>query len=83
MLHDKGLELKAKGFALGVRVEHSQELIDKIQYHGRVNDEFLPPATYSLVTQIGTNQTNITTINNKTDCTAEFFIIRCSNTYCL
>ncbi len=52
MLHDKGLELKAKGFALGVRVEHSQELIDKIQYHGRVNDEFLSPATYSLVTQI-------------------------------
>ena len=31
LLHGKGLELKAKGFALGVRVEHSQELIDKIQ----------------------------------------------------
>ena len=52
LLHAKGLELKAKGFALGVRVEHAQELIDKIQYHGRVNDEFLPPATYSLVTQV-------------------------------
>ncbi len=52
LLHSKGLELKAKGFALGVRIEHAQELIDKIQYHGRVNDEFLPPATYSLVTQV-------------------------------
>lgn len=52
LLHSKGLELQAKGFALGVRVEHAQELIDKIQYHGRLNDDFLPPATYSLVTQV-------------------------------
>lgn len=52
LLHNKGLELKAKAFALGVRIEHAQELIDKIQYHGRVNDEFLPPASYSLVTQV-------------------------------
>ena len=52
LLHDKGLELKAKAFALGVRIEHAQELIDKIQYHGRVNDSFLPPASYSLVTQV-------------------------------
>jgi uncharacterized FAD-dependent dehydrogenase len=52
LLHSKGLELKAKAFALGVRIEHAQELIDKIQYHGRVNDSFLPPASYSLVTQV-------------------------------
>lgn len=52
LLHSKGLELKAKAFALGVRIEHAQELIDKIQYHGRVNDDFLPPASYSLVTQV-------------------------------
>lgn len=52
LLHHKGLELKAKAFALGVRIEHAQELIDKIQYHGRVNDTFLPPASYSLVTQV-------------------------------
>lgn len=52
LLHHKGLELKAKAFALGVRIEHAQELIDKIQYHGRVNDAFLPPASYSLVTQV-------------------------------
>lgn len=37
---------------MGVRVEHSQEVIDKIQYHGRINDEFVPPASYRLVEQI-------------------------------
>lgn len=51
LMHNKGWQLEAKPFALGVRVEHSQDLIDKIQYHGRLNDEFLPPASYSLVTQ--------------------------------
>ncbi len=51
LLNDKGLKLEAKGFALGVRIEHSQELIDQIQYHGRLNDDYLPPASYSLVTQ--------------------------------
>lgn len=45
-------ELKAKPFALGVRIEHTQELINKIQYHGRQSDDFLPPASYSLVTQV-------------------------------
>jgi uncharacterized protein len=52
LLHRKNVALKAKSFALGVRVEHTQELIDKIQYSGRLNDEFLPPASYSLVSQI-------------------------------
>lgn len=52
LLHSKGIRIEAKPFALGVRIEHSQELIDKIQYHGRVNDDFLPPASYSLVEQI-------------------------------
>ena len=52
LIHNKGWKINAKGFALGVRVEHSQELIDKIQYHGRTNDEFLPPASYRLVTQV-------------------------------
>lgn len=52
LLHKKGLQLKAKSFALGVRVEHRQEFIDSIQYSGRLNDEFLPPASYSLVTQV-------------------------------
>lgn len=52
LLHKKGIRLKAKSFALGVRVEHSQDFIDKVQYSGRLNDEFLPPASYSLVTQV-------------------------------
>ncbi len=51
LIHSKGWELKAKPFALGVRIEHPQNLIDRIQYHGRTNDDFLPPASYSLVAQ--------------------------------
>ena len=52
LFKNNGWELKAKPFALGVRIEHPQELIDKIQYHGRLNDDYLPPASYSLVTQV-------------------------------
>lgn len=52
LLHRKQLKLESKGFALGVRIEHSQDLIDQIQYHGRLNDEFLPPSSYSLVAQV-------------------------------
>ncbi len=52
LLHRKKIEIQAKPFALGVRVEHTQDLIDQLQYHGRLNDEFLPPASYSLVTQV-------------------------------
>ncbi len=52
LLDKKGIQIHAKSFALGVRIEHEQALIDKIQYHGRMNDEFLPPASYSLVTQV-------------------------------
>ncbi|MDG1331218.1 MAG: FAD-binding protein [Crocinitomicaceae bacterium] len=52
LLHRKGIQINAKPFALGVRIEHPQSQIDKIQYHGRLNDDFLPPASYSLVTQV-------------------------------
>jgi uncharacterized FAD-dependent dehydrogenase len=52
LLHQSGVEIQAKPFALGVRVEHTQALIDSIQYHGRLNDAFLPPASYALVTQV-------------------------------
>lgn len=52
LLHERGVKIEAKPFALGVRIEHSQQLIDRLQYHGRENDEFLPPASYSLVTQV-------------------------------
>ena len=52
LLYAKKWELKAKPFALGVRIEHPQDLIDKIQYRGRLNDDFIPPASYSLVAQV-------------------------------
>lgn len=52
LLHKKNIKLNAKPFALGVRVEHRQEFIDEMQYHGRQSDEYLPPASYSLVTQV-------------------------------
>lgn len=52
LLHKRNISVKSKPFALGVRVEHTQAFIDKLQYHGRLNDEFLPPASYSLVTQV-------------------------------
>lgn len=47
----KGWALEAKGFALGVRVEHPQSLINSIQYHGKYQP-FMPTAEYSFVTQI-------------------------------
>lgn len=55
LLHKKGLQLEPKSFALGVRVEHPQPLIDSIQYHtspGIKRDPFLPAASYSLVKQV-------------------------------
>lgn len=52
MLHAQGIELESKGFAMGVRVEHPQKLIDSIQYHTKEKSEFLPSATYSLAEQI-------------------------------
>ena len=47
----KGWLLEAKDFAIGVRVEHPQELINQIQYHGPGYSPLLPPAAYSLTTQ--------------------------------
>ncbi|MFZ1371827.1 MAG: FAD-binding protein [Ferruginibacter sp.] len=52
LLHRKKILVEAKGFALGVRIEHPQELIDRIQYHCPVRDQNLPPASYSLVKQV-------------------------------
>lgn len=49
LLKEKSIAMEFKPFALGVRVEHSQELIDKIQYGQKHRGEFLPPAAYSLV----------------------------------
>ena len=53
LLHKKNIALKAKSFAMGIRVEHPQHIIDSIQYHcsGKRN-ELLPAASYNLVHQI-------------------------------
>jgi hypothetical protein len=52
LLHHQGILIEAKPFALGVRIEHPQELINTIQYHGNADMAFLPPAPYSLVSQV-------------------------------
>ncbi len=52
LLHSKKILIEAKPFALGVRIEHPQTLIDGIQYHATERDEYLPPASYSLVQQV-------------------------------
>jgi uncharacterized FAD-dependent dehydrogenase len=52
MFHREGWILEQKPFAIGVRVEHPQSLIDSIQYHVKNPDPLLPPATYSLATQV-------------------------------
>jgi len=46
------IELEMKSFAMGVRVEHPQELIDRIQYHGNPRGEFLPASSYNLAKQV-------------------------------
>lgn len=53
MLASLGVSLEYKPFAMGVRVEHPQELIDRIQYHGKARGQYLPAAAYNLVTQAG------------------------------
>ncbi len=52
LLFDKKITIEAKPFALGVRVEHPQSLIDTAQYHCATRDPLLPPAAYSLVQQV-------------------------------
>ncbi len=52
-LDDAGVELEAKGLAIGVRLEHPSALIDQIQYHNpKGRGRYLPAAEYSFVTQI-------------------------------
>lgn len=47
-----GVTLEAKGLAVGVRLEHPQQLIDRIQYHNNCGrGQWLPAAEYSFVTQ--------------------------------
>jgi uncharacterized FAD-dependent dehydrogenase len=51
MLHKKNILLEAKPFALGVRAEHPQQLIDEAQYHCKTRPGYLPAAYYSFVSQ--------------------------------
>ncbi|MBE7173859.1 MAG: FAD-dependent monooxygenase [Williamsia sp.] len=52
LLHGQNIAIQLKPFALGVRIEHPQTLIDSIQYHQPNRSEYLPPAAYSLVQQV-------------------------------
>jgi uncharacterized FAD-dependent dehydrogenase len=51
LLHAKNILIEAKPFALGVRIEHPQALIDSIQYKCDSRGDYLPPASYSIVNQ--------------------------------
>ena len=51
ILRNRGIKLEAKPFAMGVRVEHPQEIIDRIQYHGNPRGPFLPAAAYNIARQ--------------------------------
>ena len=51
LLHRKNILVESKPFALGVRIEHPQALIDRIQYRCESRGAWLPPASYSLVSQ--------------------------------
>jgi uncharacterized protein len=53
LLHAKNIALEAKPFAMGIRIEHPQELIDSIQYKSKGRPDHLPAAYYQLVTQYG------------------------------
>lgn len=53
ILADHGIEMEAKGLAIGVRLEHPQELIDRIQYHSpEGRGKYLPAAEYSMLTRV-------------------------------
>ncbi len=52
LLHSKGILLEQKSFAMGVRIEHPQKLINSIQYHSEEKDENLPAASYSLACNV-------------------------------
>ncbi|NOT76583.1 MAG: FAD-binding protein [Cyclobacteriaceae bacterium] len=62
LLHHHKILIEAKPFALGVRAEHPQQLIDKVQYHCDVDrGPYLPASSYSLVHQVktGNQQTGV------------------------
>jgi len=53
MLSQKNILIEPKPFAVGVRIEHPQNLIDSIQYHCDIKNEFLPASSYHLACQSG------------------------------
>lgn len=59
LLAEKNILIEAKAFALGLRVEHAQNLIDRIQYHCPVDrGPYLPASSYALVHQAKVNGTS-------------------------
>lgn len=50
-LREAGIKMEYKGFAIGVRIEHPQEVINQMQYKSYWNSPTLPPASYQLVSQ--------------------------------
>ncbi|MBL7987493.1 MAG: FAD-binding protein [Chlorobi bacterium] len=52
LLQSEGVRMEAKPFAMGVRIEHPQPLIDEIQYHRSTRNEHLPAASYRLATTV-------------------------------
>lgn len=52
LLSKKNITIEAKPFALGVRVEHSQQFVDRIQYHCDTRSDYLPASSYALVAQV-------------------------------
>ena len=53
-LHSEGIEMEAKGIAVGVRLEHPAQVIDRLQYHNNQGrGKYLPAAEYSYVAQSG------------------------------
>ncbi len=52
LLARKGIAIERKDFAMGVRIEHPQSIIDAARYHSAVRDPYLPPASYSAVEQV-------------------------------
>ena len=52
LLKQHKIKIEAKPFALGVRIEHPQPIIDKAQYHCNVRSKYLPAASYKFVQQV-------------------------------
>ncbi len=52
LLYEKNILIESKPYAIGVRIEHPQSVIDQIQYHGCPRGDYLPASSYSLVTQV-------------------------------